>query len=195
MKLQKTTLGLFITAILFGGVVYIYEIQSESKQQETQSQEKKVFDFEENDIKILTIETQGKTLKFEKTQNSQKPWQMKQPQDKVANDAVIAFLTNLLATEKINRSFTVPTNQKKDYGLEKPLGTIKVELNDKTKHQLILGGPDFQGELIYAQVDPETPSKQQITISLVPKNFQYALERKPEEWLQLEPAPEPSPSK
>src|SRR5512137_2961444 len=101
MKLQKTTLGLLITAILFGGVVYIYEIQNEPKQEETQSQEKKVFDFEEKDIKILTIETQGKTLKFEKTQNSQKPWQMKQPEDKVGNDAIISFLTNLLASEKI----------------------------------------------------------------------------------------------
>ncbi|GBF79349.1 DUF4340 domain-containing protein [Aphanothece sacrum] len=195
MKLQKTTLGLFITAILFGGGVYIHEIQNESKQEETQSQEKKVFDFEEKDIKILTIETQGKTLKFEKTQNSQKPWQMKEPEDKVGNDAIISFLTNLLASEKIKRSFKVPTNQKKDYGLEKPLGIIKVELNDKTQHQLILGSPDFQGELIYAQVDPETQSQEQITISLVPKNFQYALERKPEEWLQLEPKPEPSNSK
>ena len=119
---------------------------------------------------------------FEKTTDENQPWQMKTPQDTVANDAVIAFLTNLLANSESERTLTVPSSQKKEYGLDKPLGTITVELDNKEQHTIVIGQTNFQGELLYAQIDPLPSSESEITIKLIPKNFQYAVDRNPEEW-------------
>ncbi len=184
MKLQNTTFILLGIATLLGVGVYVYELQVNPQQQAIEAQNKKLFTFDEKDIKVLTIETKGTTYKFEKTSDEKQPWQMKTPQDTVANDAVIAFLTNLLANSESSRTLTVPKNQKKEYGLDKPIGTITIELNNKQQHKIILGKPNFQGELLYAQIDPNTSSEDEITINLVPKNFQYAVDRKPEEWTQ-----------
>ncbi|MGK7954311.1 MAG: DUF4340 domain-containing protein, partial [Crocosphaera sp.] len=131
----------------------------------------------------LTIETKETTYQFEKTNNENQPWQMKQPQNAVANDAVISFLTNVLVNSESERRLSVPKNQKKEYGLDEPLATITVVLDDNKQHKIILGKPNFQGEFLYAQIDPSASSQEEIFINLVPKNFQYAVDRKPEEWI------------
>ncbi|MGK7887340.1 MAG: DUF4340 domain-containing protein [Crocosphaera sp.] len=182
MKLQKTTLILLGIATILGVGVYVYELQINPQQEEITTQKKQLFSFDEKDIKVLTIETKDTTYKFERTSDEKQPWQMKKPQETVANDAVIAFLTNLLVNSETARTLTVPNEQKKDYGLDKPLGTITIELENKKQHKIILGQPNFQGELLYAQIDPQTSQQQEITINLVPKNFQYAVDRQPEEW-------------
>ena len=120
MKLKSTTWILLTVAILLGVGVYIYERQINPQQEEIEAQKKQVFTFDEKEIKKLTIQTKEITYVFEKTKDENKPWQMKQPQDTVANDAVISFLTNLLVSSESERNFTVPKTQKKDYGLSKP---------------------------------------------------------------------------
>lgn len=184
MKLNKTTWILLATAVLLGVGVYVYELQINPQQEEIEVKNRQLFTFDENEIKQLTIETKDTTYQFEKTNDENEPWQMKQPENTVANDAVISFLTNLLVTSKSERTLTVPNSQKKEYGLENPLGTIIIELDNKKQHKLILGNPNFQGELLYAQIDPSSSSSEEIIINLVPKNFQYALDRQPEEWTQ-----------
>ena len=184
MKLQKNTFILLGIATILGVGVYVYELQINPQKQEIATQSKQLFTFEEKDIKVLTIETKDTTYKFEKTSDEKQPWQMKNPQETVANDAVIAFLTNLLVNSETARTLKVPNQQKKEYGLDKPLGTITIELENKKQHKILLGKPNFQGELLYAEIDPQTSSEQEITINLVPKNFQYAVDRKPEEWTQ-----------
>lgn len=187
MKLKKTTWGLLITAIILGAAVYYYESQMQPQKEAVANQDKKIFDIEEKDIKSLSIKTEKQTLKFEKTQDANQPWQMKQPQNKVANDAVISFLTNLLATSEIEQTFTASKTQKQEYGLDNPLATVEFELENNQKHQIILGkNTGFEGESIYAQIDPQAQKTDAITVSLIPKSFQYALERKPEDWILSE---------
>ena len=182
MKLQKNTFILLGIATILGVGVYVYELQINPQKQEIATQSKQLFTFEEKDIKVLTIETKDTTYKFEKTSDEKQPWQMKKPQETVANDAIIAFLTNLLVNSETARTLTVPNNQKKEYGLDKPLGTITIELENKKQHKIILGKPNFQGELLYAHIDPLPSSQQEITIDLVQKNFQNEVDRQPDEW-------------
>lgn len=184
MKFKNTTWILLGIAIILGIGVYVYELQINPQQKQIEATKKQLFTFDENEIKALTIETEYQTYKFEKTTDENQPWQMKEPQDTVANDAVISFLTNLLVTNESERSLTVPKNQKTEYGLDKPLGTITIELDNKKQHKIILGKPNFQGEFLYAQIDPSSSSQEEITINLVPKNFQYAVDRQPEEWIK-----------
>ncbi len=182
MKLKNTTWILLVIALFLGIGVYVYELQINPQKQEIETQNKQLFTFDEKEIKELTIETKETTYKFEKTNTENQPWQMKQPQDTVANDAVISFLTNVLVNSESERSLSVPKNQKKEYGLDQPLATITITLDDKKQHKIILGQPNFQGEFLYAQIDPSSSSQEEIVLNLVPKNFQYAVDRKPEEW-------------
>ncbi|MDJ0510826.1 MAG: DUF4340 domain-containing protein [Crocosphaera sp.] len=183
MKFKTTTWILFSLAILLGVGVYVYELQINPQQEEIEAEKKQLFTFDEKEIKKLTIETKETTYIFEKTKDENQPWQMKQPQEKIANDAVISFLTNLLVSSESERNFTVPKKQKKDYGLDNPLGTITVELENNQQHKIIIGNTDFQGELLYAAIDTMDSSQAEIKINLVPKNFQYAIDRKAEEWV------------
>jgi hypothetical protein len=199
MKLQKTTWVLLIVAVLLGGIVYFKEIQRTTQPEEVKAQNKQLFDFQEKDVQELTIETQKETLKFERTKRANNPWQMKHPENVQANDAVVAFLLNLLVEGKSDRTFTISEPQKKEYGLDKPLATINLQLENGTKHQLVLGNPDFEARSLYAQIDPSLKSDRNLQVILVPQDFQYAIDRDLTEWKQPEttsqkPAPVPPPN-
>lgn len=186
MKLQRMTWGLLIVALLLGGGVYFYEKYGKPKAEEIQVEGKKIFDFEAEDIKELTIKTQPTILQFVRTEDKTKPWQMKQPEEAVANEAVVSFLISLLVDGQSDRTFKIPAEQRQDYGLDQPLATIIIQLNKGETHQLILGKPDFNGQFIYATIDPSSQPQQELSISLVPQNFQFAIERSLEEWKQRE---------
>ena len=184
MKLQQTTWILLVLALGLGGFVYFQEIQAQKEREAVQQAQNKVFDFTEKQVLSLTIEKQKQTLKFERSNNEKTTWQMKQPNDVPADDASVAFLLNLLAEGKSDRSFTITAKQRKDYGLDQPLATVKVQLENKENHELILGKPDFNDQFLYAQADPSSEKEQDLKVILVPKDFQYAVERKLEEWKQ-----------
>ena len=186
MKLQKSTLVLVFSALILGSFVYFYEIQGKEKREEIQSQQKQIFDFSEEDIQKLTIDTSEQTLEFERTENDKQPWQMKQPEDVPASDASVSFLLNLLVEEKSENNFRINAQESEEYGLDLPSATVKVQLKNQETHQLILGKPDFEDKFIYAQVDPPQSTELEIEISLVSKDFQYAVERDLAEWKQLE---------
>ncbi|ACK72752.1 conserved hypothetical protein [Gloeothece citriformis PCC 7424] len=194
MKIQTTTWVLLTVAILLGGGVYLYETIGKPHQEEVQANENKIFTFREDEIKTLTIDTKGKTLKFEKTNDKNKPWQMKQPEDITASDAAVSFLLNLLVERQRDRSITVPIKQLKDYGLDPSVATITVQLANQKTHKLILGNPDLENLYLYAQIDPPSPTAKETEIVLIPKEFQYAIERDLAEWKEPEPEP-PKPEK
>jgi hypothetical protein len=190
MKLQRTTWGLVAIAALLGVGVYIYETQKQPHSETIQANAKAVFDLKKEEIQSLTIETPKETLKFEQTGDENQPWRMIQPETTLANDAVISFLLTLLVDGKRDRTFKIPVEQRQDYGLDKPLATIRFQLKNQQTHQLILGKPDFNNEFLYAQIDtPDRPEKE-ITLSLVSKDFQYAVERDLTEWKQPQKLPE-----
>ena len=184
MKLQRQTWGLLVTAIFLCTAVYVHEVQFQQRRSPIELNNNKLFNFTEEDIKNITIETQQNTLKFQRTENDTKFWKMTKPKQKIANDATISFLINLLVTGESERHFTISTSQQKDYGLDKPLATIKVILNDESKHKIVLGNSDFNNSFLYAKVDPNDQDTAEIVISLIPKNYQYAIDREIDEWLE-----------
>ena len=107
---------------------------------------------------------------------------MKQPENQIANAATVSFLVDLLVSGKSEKTFTVPIEQKKEYGLDVPQATITVNLKNQQTHQIILGKTDFEDKFLYAQVDPT--NHQKLQVSLVDKSFQYALDRDLSEWKQ-----------
>ena len=62
MKIQRTTLILVLIAFALGGFVYLYEIRGKQQQAEIQKKQKQVFDFDSEQIQIITIKKLLETL-------------------------------------------------------------------------------------------------------------------------------------
>jgi hypothetical protein len=191
MKLKKSTLILLTIAILFAGGIYIYEFFGKSHQEQIESEQKQLFSFSADAIKGLTIDSKGQSLQFARTEDTNNPWRMQKPELLTASDAAVSFLVNLLVEAKRDRSIKVPVTELKEYGLASPMATITIKLKDEKSHQLILGNPNLEDSYLYAQIDPQT-AQQEVEIILVPKEFQYAVERDLNEWKQTEIPASPS---
>ncbi len=183
MKLKNSTWILVIVAIVLGTGVYIYETYTKPLQSAQQQQQKRLFSFSSDDIQTLTIESKGKTLEFERTGDSNTPWRMTEPENVIASDAAVSFLTDLLENGSAERTFSVASTQKGEYGLDNPQGVVKLTLKNGQSHQIILGKPNFEDRFLYALIDP-AQNTGQINISLVDKSFGYAIDRSLSEWKQ-----------
>lgn len=179
MKLKSTTLILVLAALLLGGFVYFFEVRSAS-QQEVEERAQKLFSFEEDKVESLSLKTQLRTLTFERSDEGN--WQMTTPEQVPAEDAAVAYLLNLLATGRSDRTLTIPTEQREEFGLHQPLATIEVTLDNQETHKLIVGGYDFSRNFLYAQVDPPTETVENLEVSLISPDFDNAVNRPFGEW-------------
>ncbi|MDB9319949.1 MULTISPECIES: DUF4340 domain-containing protein [Cyanophyceae] len=183
MKLPKTTLILILLALGLSGFVYFYEIQGKTQREEVQAQKQQIFSFTEDDIQSLTVKTEDITLNLERnTEAENSRWLLTYPTTEPANDAIVAYLTNLLVKGESHRTLSVPANQRAEFGLEQPLATININLKNQKTHQLILGKPDFNNRFLYAQADAATPENDNINVLLVSKDFANAVNRELSEW-------------
>ncbi|KZL50032.1 hypothetical protein A2T98_09645 [Nodularia spumigena CENA596] len=183
MKLPKTTLILILLALGLSGFVYFYEIQGKTQREEVQAQKQQIFSFTEDDIQSLTVKTEDITLNLERnTEAENSRWLLTYPTTEPANDAIVAYLTNLLVKGESDRTLSIPANQRAEFGLEQPLATININLKNQKTHQLILGKPDFNNRFLYAQADAATPENDNINVLLVSRDFANAVNRELSEW-------------
>ncbi|MBD1924071.1 DUF4340 domain-containing protein [Microcoleus sp. FACHB-831] len=210
MKLQRTTLILILLALGLGGFVYFYEIQGAAQREAAQAKQNKIFSFEEDQIQSLIVRSEETTLRFERAdgkaadKSKLSRWQMKEPSDEPASDAVVSYLLDLLAKGKSDRTLSVPANQIQEYGLDKPLATVEVSLKNQQNYKLVLGKPNFNRSFYYAQTNPPAIAPQKLDVLLVPIDFENAVKRPLSEWKQVKeevpdtsitsPSPTASPS-
>lgn len=186
MTLKKSTWLLLFLAFSLSSWIYFYEIKKPQKINKIETQQPQIFNFTEEEIQKITIAKGENILTFVRTENSNRPWQMKQPEDVAASEGTIAFLLDLIATGKSDQVFTVPTSKLSQYGLDQTATSITIELKNKESHEIILGNTNFSDRLVYAQVD-STNNKQINNTSeviLVSKNWHYAVDRDLIEWKQ-----------
>ena len=127
MKLQRTTLGLVLIAILLGGFVYLYEFQFKSQQEAVKKKQQQLFSFKEKDVKNLKITTPSETINLERSPESSKTkWLMKSPVMVPANEGTVAYLLNLLETKKSERNLPATESQLGEFGLKQPQATIDI---------------------------------------------------------------------
>jgi|GEM_PF-319450 len=186
MKLQRTTLILLVSAIFLGGFVYFYEIKGAPQREAAKTTKQPIFSFEEKEIQSVTIYTDDETWKFVRLGKPELGWQMKKPKNTLANDAAISFLLNLLAKGESDRIISVSTDNLEDYGLDRPSATIEVKLKGEKVHKLALGKPDFNESFLYARADSSEEKSDELSVLLVPIDFDYAVNRPMSEWEQSE---------
>ncbi|MCJ8282613.1 MAG: DUF4340 domain-containing protein, partial [Rivularia sp. ALOHA_DT_140] len=198
MKLQRTTLVLVVLAILLGGFVYFYEFQWKSQQEQVKKKQQQLFSFKEDDVKALRITTSSKTINLERSPESGKTkWLMKSPDKVPANDGTVAYLLNLLETEKSERTLNASTSKLVEFGLKQPQATIDITLNNQKNHKFILGNPNFDNRFIYAQNSFATKPDGNVEVVLVSKKFENAIKRSLSEWKSVEnkqKSPSPTPT-
>ncbi|WP_036479877.1 DUF4340 domain-containing protein [Myxosarcina sp. GI1] len=185
MKLNRTTWLSLLLAIIFSGGVYGYELvrskQGVSQANTTSSQQ--LFQLQEADIQQVVIEKPELTLELVKTGDRSSPWQLKSPQDVPANMGTVAFLLDLLASGKPQRTFIVSADKRSQYGLDNPIATVTFKSDNKSQ-QIILGRSGLNEDTIYAQIVSPSTGATATEVSLVSKNWQYAVERDLEAWKQ-----------
>ncbi len=211
MKLQKTSMVLWAIAVLLGGAVYV-TIRADPGREAGNIQTNKLFSFQEADVQAFTVTTLTKSLAFERTTAASPTsspasspaaspaasqatlWQMTSPRVAPANDGAIAFLLNLLATGSSQQAVKVPSTRLAEFELDRPFAKINVKLKNQTNHRLVLGKTLFNNTSLYAQIDPPDPPTSEVTVLLVPLDFQNAVLRPEAEWQQSPPEPSPSPT-
>lgn len=193
MKIKRSTFFLVLVALLLGGVtVLVVQTQQPASEQAEQSGQQNIFAFKEEQAQAFTLENQSESYKFER--NSDKKWQMVEPEKTPASDASISFLLQQMVTGKSERSISVPASDRAAFGFDKPLATVEVTLDNKETHKLVLGGYDFNRSFIYALVDPPADEKADLQVFLLSPNFENAVTRPREEWRQAADQASPSPS-
>ncbi|HTL87937.1 MAG TPA: DUF4340 domain-containing protein [Leptolyngbya sp.] len=204
MKFQRTSLILVFAALVLGGFVYYTESQKPPQVDEAKSDEKPLFNFKEQDVQALSVQTPKQTVAFtitapkipanqkETSKINDSPWLMQQPEVAPADESSIAFLLNLLATAKSDRSFRIPAARKSEFGLDQPSATVDIKLSNQQTHRLVIGKPNFNQNFLYALTDPS--ADQNLSVLLIPINFQNAVDRPLVEWKRDKPKPTSSPS-
>lgn len=182
MKLKVTTWILIILATILGSWVYFYEIKGEEKRTISATTQQQIFALQEAEIQKIIIQKPEQILEFERTNKSEQPWQMKQPENVPASDATIAFLLDLIAKGKSDRNFLASPSQLSQYGLDKPIAHIIIQLKNQTNREIWLGKPSLNQESIYAYT--RSSDQNNLNVLIVSKNWQYAIDRNLSEWKQ-----------
>jgi hypothetical protein len=188
MKFQRSTLILLVFAFGLVGSVYVYETQVAPEKAANIEKERQIFSFKEESIASFKIKKEREILKFERlpVQSSdltaRSRWQMIEPINTSASEPAVAFLLNLLVNIKSNDIITILPDRLHEYGLDRPLATIEIQLKNRQNHQVILGKTNFDGNLLYALVDPPSNPSKEIEVFLIPLDLQNAIDRSLSEW-------------
>lgn len=217
MKLKRSTVILMITALALTGFVYIFEIQGKVKQEQVKAKQQQLFSFPKEELNSFTITTPVQTISLERVTNPEEvkksAWKITSPVQEFANEAAVDYFINeLLKNQSIAsdptsgiQNLTVFSDKLLDYGLDKPQHKLELQLKNQTTHQLFIGKPDFRGDSLYAQLDPNPTPPKTIQILTISDDILTALNRPVEEWKitpeQLKqaeeknkPTPTPSPT-
>jgi Domain of unknown function (DUF4340) len=180
MKLKLKTILLVAIALLSVGGIYFWD---KNRAPATDSALDKptgtaLFTIKETDITQIEIQSQNGNVTLAR---QPKGWQILMPKSGPADEATVAFLLNLLATGRSERSLSAESSQLQQFGLDKPAATMTLQLKDNKTHQLRLGTQNFDQSSIYASVDaPASSSK--VSIALLPTSFLNATNRPLADW-------------
>lgn len=197
MKFKKSTALLVASALILGTGVFIYEVTIAPQLERDQLARQKVFNFEMDQVKSLTVETPERTLNFvpveTKPESGERQWEMTVLQSSTkseingrkpipANEAYVSFLLSLLMNAKSDREIPVSDALKVEYGLDKPQATIDFTLKNENKYELILGKRDFSDTFLYAIANPSADPNAKLSAILLPINFENGVNRPLSEW-------------
>jgi hypothetical protein len=147
---QRTTLVLFIIALVVGGLAALDYYKGTSTQQ-AKTNRKRLLDFQSKDVTSVKIELTNRVVTLEKTGEL---WRVKQPIDVRANaNEVNSILDDLQFAE---RNRTITANELKemhlaDFGLDKPRASVTLQTK-KGPLEMLVGSETPTKDALYVRV-------------------------------------------
>ncbi|MGG6296948.1 DUF4340 domain-containing protein [Leptolyngbya sp. AN02str] len=189
MKLKMANVYLLTVVLILGAAVYAVQYQSENPSASQQTSARPLFpQVDEASINSLTLETQTRSLSFERDENG--VWRMTEPENAVANQASVAYLANLVATGTSDRTLTINADELDTYGLDQPLATLTFAQTGKEPRTVVMGTYNFNRTALYALIDPPATLEGELSVLLVSPDFETAVTRPTGEWTEPEAATE-----
>lgn len=197
MKFKKSTVLLFASALVLGTGVFIYEVTIAPQLAADKLERQKVFHFEMEDVKSLTVKTPERKLEFvrveSKTESVEPQWEMKVLESSTkselndhkpipANEAYVSFLISLLINAQSDRQISLSPDRKAEYGLDQPQATIDFTLKNDNLYKLVLGKRDFSDNFLYAIANSPDDPNAKLSAILLPINFENGVNRSLSEW-------------
>lgn len=151
----KALLGLVVLLAVAGvvGGAALWTGKDEAKKTEAREKEEKFFDFDKAHVKVLRLTRAGQPMV--QVEKGDKGWQLTQPVQAKADDAIVDPLLTSLATLKQKKQLDGETDLK-SFGLDKPALDVSVKLDDGKEEGLQIGMENPFDSTLYAkkQGDP-----------------------------------------
>jgi hypothetical protein len=164
--IKKPTWILLLTAIALAAAVYYFDYKRSLIPKPAEDAPKPAFTFQASDVKSLTLSRPAKasepSIHFE-TRNG--VWQIVQPIETEADQSALQGIVNGLADAKIAQTEPGTPDRLKAYGLDTPEVSLEFQLQNGSKHTVLLGNKDFTGVSAYSIVDGGK------TVSLLPESL------------------------
>ncbi|HUJ31174.1 MAG TPA: DUF4340 domain-containing protein [Candidatus Acidoferrum sp.] len=153
--IKKSTLIVFLCAVILGGAVYYVEWRNSKKPPAPEDSSKPAFTMQAAaDITSLTIFHPDKTdqppIQFA---NHGGDWTITQPLETGADQSSVSGIVDGLADARISQTEPGSPDRLKAYGLQPGHVSLEFQLKNGTKHTVLMGDKDFTGVSVYSVID------------------------------------------
>jgi len=146
----KTTIIVAVLAIALGAFVYFYEIKGGEERQQAEQQAKKIFLFEDDQVKGLTLEHSGKEIVLTKAKDGE--WTITAPIETEADKGTVDGLVRNLKSAETDRIVADSTADLGAFGLDEPEVKVSLLLGEEHTEPLCIGNKSPTGSYIFANM-------------------------------------------
>ena len=151
---KKPTLILLVIAIAAGLAVYYFDWKRSQNEKPAADTSKPAFSVDASAISSFTISHPGLAgdvpIHFEKRNGV---WWIAEPIETQADASTAEGIVDQLSEDRVTQTEPGTENRRKAYGLDPPQASIEFQLQNGSKHTLLIGNKDFSGDSLYAVID------------------------------------------
>jgi hypothetical protein len=152
--IKKPTLVILLCAVALGAAVYFFDWKRDQNPKPAADASKAAFSFVLSDVTSFTISHPDKAadvpIRFEKSNGA---WQIVQPVRTPADQPTADGIVDQVANARITQTEPGGADRRKAYGLDPPSVSLEFQLQNGSKHTLVIGSTDFTGTAVYAIID------------------------------------------
>jgi hypothetical protein len=164
--IRKSTLFVLLCAVILGAAVYYLEGKRDREKNASGDTSKPVFSIQASDVTSFTLAHPAQSgqpaIRFEKRNGL---WQIVQPIETEADQPTAQGIVDLLAQARASETEPGTPDRLKAYGLDPPQVSVEFQLQNGSKHTLLVGNKDFIGTSVYAVADGAQ------SVSLLPESL------------------------
>lgn len=146
----KTTIIVAVLAIALGAFVYFYEIKGGEERREAEQQAKKIFLFEDDQVKGLTLAHSGEEIVLAKAEDGE--WTITRPIETEADESTVDGLVRNLKNAETDRIVADSTADLGAFGLDEPEAKVSLLLGEERTDTLCIGDKSPTGSYVFAKM-------------------------------------------